>query len=84
MIAGCPPGRSVHDYRRPKSVATGRIEKTQGNIFSYDEGTDVGRHDGTAVTQAYTVPFKFTGKIIKVTHGHRQQSRPGAQEVALR
>lgn len=50
-----------------KSVATGRIEKTQGMAFSADEGTDVGADEGTAVSEAYTVPFKFTGKIAKVT-----------------
>jgi arylsulfatase len=35
--------------------------------FSADEGADVGADDGTAVTEAYKVPFKFTGKIDKVT-----------------
>jgi hypothetical protein len=50
-----------------KSVATGRIEKTQYAIFSADEGADVGADEGTPVTEAYKVPFKFTGKIAKVT-----------------
>jgi arylsulfatase len=50
-----------------KNVATGRIEQTQGMMFSADEGADVGADDGTAVSKAYTVPFKFTGKIDKVT-----------------
>jgi arylsulfatase len=49
-----------------KNVATGRIEQTQGMVFSADEGADVGADEGTAVTQAYAVPFKFTGKIEKV------------------
>jgi arylsulfatase len=47
-------------------VATGRIENTQGMMFSADEGTDVGADEGTAVTQACAVPCKFTGKINKV------------------
>jgi hypothetical protein len=50
-----------------KSVATGRIEKTQPAMFSADEGADVGADEGTAVTHAYEIPFKFTGKIDKVT-----------------
>ena len=50
-----------------KSVATGRIEKTQPAMFSADEGADVGADEGTAVTKAYEIPFKFTGKINKVT-----------------
>ena len=50
-----------------KKVAAGRIEKTQSAIFSADEGADVGADEGTPVTEAYKVPFKFTGKIDKVT-----------------
>jgi arylsulfatase len=50
-----------------KSVATGRIERTQCCVFSADEGADVGSDEGTPVTEAYKVPFKFTGKITQVT-----------------
>lgn len=50
-----------------QEVASGRIEKTQPNIFSADEGTDVGLDEGTAVSSTYSIPFKFTGKIHKVT-----------------
>ena len=49
------------------NVATGRIEHTQCCAFSADEGADVGADDGTPVTEAYKVPFKFTGKIEQVT-----------------
>lgn len=50
-----------------QKVVTGRIEQTQCCIFSADEGADVGADEGTAVSAAYEVPFKFTGKIDKVT-----------------
>jgi arylsulfatase len=50
-----------------KSVASARIERTQCCIFSADEGADVGADEGTPVTENYKVPFKFTGKILKVT-----------------
>ena len=50
-----------------KKVATGRIDRTQCCAFSADEGADVGADEGTPVTEAYKVPFKFTGKIAKVT-----------------
>jgi arylsulfatase len=50
-----------------QQVATGRIEHTQGMIFSADEGADVGEDAGTAVSKNYAVPFKFDGKIGKVT-----------------
>ena len=36
-------------------------------MCSLDEGTDVGRDDGTPVTEAYQVPFAFIGHIDKVT-----------------
>jgi len=49
-----------------KNVATGRIEQTQCCAFSADEGADVGADEGTPVTEAYKVPFKFTGKIAAV------------------
>jgi arylsulfatase A-like enzyme len=50
-----------------KKVGTGRIEKTQFAVFSVDDAADVGVDEGTPVTEAYKVPFKFTGKIGKVT-----------------
>lgn len=50
-----------------QKVATARIDQTQGYLFSADEGADVGLDDGTAVTSAYAIPFKFNGKIKKVT-----------------
>jgi arylsulfatase len=50
-----------------QKVASSRIEQTQGYMFSADEGADVGLDDGTAVTTAYAIPFKFNGKINKVT-----------------
>jgi arylsulfatase A-like enzyme len=49
------------------TVAKGRIDRTQCCAFSADEGADVGADEGTPVTEAYKVPFKFTGKIVQVT-----------------
>ena len=50
-----------------KKVAEGRIDRTQGSVFSADEGADVGVDDDTPVTEDYKEPNKFTGKIDKVT-----------------
>ncbi|HET9394440.1 MAG TPA: hypothetical protein VFO36_00170, partial [Nitrospiraceae bacterium] len=49
-------------------VAEGRIENTNANIFSGDEGTDVGMDEDTSVTEAYQPgpQSRFTGKIDKV------------------
>ena len=50
-------------------VAEGRIEHTQGGMFSADETTDVGIDLGTPVVEAIGAEAKsrFTGHIPKVT-----------------
>ena len=49
-------------------VAQGRIDRTQGFVFSADEGADVGVDEGTPVTTDYKANDNaFTGKISKVT-----------------
>jgi len=52
-----------------KSVARGRIDATQPNVFSADEGTDVGQDGETPVVEDYGLPapFTFTGTINSVT-----------------
>ncbi|RJP56379.1 MAG: arylsulfatase [Candidatus Auribacter fodinae] len=51
-----------------KKVSEGRIDKTQGFMFSADDGTDVGQDGETPVVQTYGIapPYKFTGEINKV------------------
>ena len=50
-------------------VAEGRIDRTQAMIFSADEGADVGEDGETPVVETYGIaaPYKFTGKIARVT-----------------
>ena len=51
-----------------EKVAEGRIDRTEANIFSADEGADVGLDGETPVTDDYKErDNKFTGKIGKVT-----------------
>jgi len=52
-----------------ENVAEGRIEKTNGYIFSADEGADVGQDGETPVVENYGIPMPYTfrGKIEKVT-----------------
>ena len=52
-----------------KSVAEGRVEKTQPNIFSADETADVGVDNQTPVAQGIGIgpETEFTGTINKVT-----------------
>jgi arylsulfatase len=50
-----------------EKVATGRIEKTQGLVFSADETAGVGRDDATPVTTDYKEQDNaFTGRVLKV------------------
>ncbi len=50
-------------------VAEGRIEQTQGIVFSVEDLADVGMDEGTPVVKDYGIafPYKFTGKINQVT-----------------
>ena len=51
-----------------KQVGSGRVERTNSNIFSGDDVADVGVDEGTNVSVAYKErENKFTGKISKVT-----------------
>jgi len=56
-------------YVNDRKVAEGRIERTQPNSFSADEGADVGQDGETPVVEDYGIaaPYKFTGRIDKVT-----------------
>jgi hypothetical protein len=67
-----------------QKAATGRIEQTQCCAFSADEGADVGADEGTPVTEAYTVPFKFTGRIDKVTIELKDVMKTADKEAAER
>jgi arylsulfatase len=64
-------------YVNGKNVATGRIDQTQWCAFSADEGAD----EGTPVTEDYQVPFKFTGKIDKVTIRLKEMTQSAAIET---
>ena len=50
-----------------EKVGQGRIEVTQCCAFSATEGADVGLNTGTPVSPDYRNPFRFNGKIEKVT-----------------
>ena len=51
-----------------RRIAEGRIDRTQGLMFSADEGADVGVDAGTPVTDDYKERDNtFSGKINKVT-----------------
>jgi len=65
-------------------VARGRIEHTQGMIFSVEEGTDVGQDGETPVVENYgaPAPYRFTGKIDRVTVDLTEMNPPERTEEA--
>jgi len=65
-----------------KAIATGRIDHTQCCIFSADEGADVGADEGTPVTEAYKVPFKFTGTINSVIVEQKEMKKADRDDAA--
>jgi arylsulfatase len=61
---GMGRGGTVTLYCDGNDVGSGRVELTQGFVFSADETTDVGRETGTTVSPDYTAhTSRFTGKI---------------------
>jgi arylsulfatase A-like enzyme len=51
-----------------KEVATEKMEHTIPFILAWDESLDIASDTGTGVNDAdYQVPFKFTGKLNKIT-----------------
>jgi arylsulfatase len=61
---GLGKGGTVTLYSDGQEVGKGRVEQTQGFIFSADETTDIGYESGTTVSPDYTAhTSKFTGKI---------------------
>ena len=56
-------------YVNNVKVGEGKIAKTQGVVFSVDEGVDVGKDGETPVAADYgqPAPYSFTGKLEKVT-----------------
>ena len=49
------------------AVANGRKERTIPIRVTLDESLDVGEDTGTPLNLSYDVPFKFPGRIEKVT-----------------
>ena len=50
-----------------KEVSRHRMEHTIPLIMQWDENFDIGADTGTPVSNDYQVPFRFTGKLNKLT-----------------
>lgn len=61
---GMGKGGDVKVYYAGEEVGKGRVDETQGIIFSGDETTDIGNETGTTVSPDYTAhTSRFTGTI---------------------
>jgi arylsulfatase len=63
---GLGKGGKVTLYYDGKKVGSGRVDETQGMIFSADETADIGYESGTPVSTDYSTEnatSRFTGKI---------------------
>ena len=54
-------------YANNRKIGQGRVEKSIPNRVTLDETMDIGFDTGTPVTEAYELPFAFTGKLDEVT-----------------
>jgi arylsulfatase A-like enzyme len=64
---GMSKGGMITLLANGKKLGEARVEKTAGFKYSLYEGQDIGEDSGSPVDFDYTPPFKFTGKIDKVT-----------------
>ncbi len=53
-------------YINGEEAGKGTIDPTVPNIYSWEEGLEIGTDSLTPVTESYKSPFKFTGTIKKV------------------
>ena len=61
---GMGKGGTATLYSDGKEVGTGRVDLTQGIVFSADETTDIGRETGTTVSPDYTAHTSgFNGTV---------------------
>jgi hypothetical protein len=64
---GMGKGGTITLLVNDKKVGEGRVEKTAGYKYSLYEGQDIGEDSGSPVAFDYTPPFKFNGKLGRVT-----------------
>ena len=66
LIAGAPRAGTVQLFVGDKKVADGKFSKFGGFSSSITETFDLGHDTGSPVSNDYSGPFAFTGKIEKV------------------
>jgi hypothetical protein len=66
---GVGNGGTITLFANGRKIGEGRVEKTTPFKYALAEGQDIGEETGTPVDFSYTPPFKFTGKLDRVTVG---------------
>jgi arylsulfatase A-like enzyme len=64
---GMAKGGMITLLANGKKIGEARVDKTAGYKYSLYEGQDIGEDSGSPVDFDYKPPFKFNGKIEKVT-----------------
>ncbi|WP_246641588.1 arylsulfatase [Paraburkholderia edwinii] len=64
---GLGKGGTVTMFANGKQIGEGRIEKTVPMKYTSSETQDIGEDAGTPVDNTYKPPFKFNGKIDRLT-----------------
>lgn len=64
---GLGKGGTVTMFANGKQIGEGRVEKTVPMKYTSFESQDIGEDAGTPVDNTYTPPFRFNGKIDRLT-----------------
>jgi len=64
---GMGKGGTITLLANGRKIGEGRVEKTTPFKYALAEGQDIGQDTGSPIDFSYTPPFKFTGKLGRVT-----------------
>jgi len=79
---GMGKGGSITITANGKKIAEGKLTRTIPIQFSLGEGLDIGMDVGSPIDFTYKLPFKFTGKIEKVTIELRPEKESAESKAA--
>ena len=64
---GMAKGGIITLFANGRKIGAGRVEKTTPFKYALAEGQDIGEDTGSPIDFSYTPPFKFTGRVGRVT-----------------
>ena len=64
---GTAKGGTITLTANGRKIGEGRVAKTTPFKYALAEGQDIGEDTGSPIDFSYTPPFKFTGKLGKIT-----------------